>query len=266
MTLRAIATDIFHRMLAAIEVGAVVRQALRLDGDQLTAGNTVVDLRQFSRVVVVAVGKASVPMAQAAANLLGERLHAGLVATNEVDSVAPDSFLHFVGGHPLPNQGSIDAAQAALQLLREANDEQTLVVFLLSGGGSALFETPIDSSLTLEDLQSINRVLVGCGAVIGEMNVVRRFLSAVKGGRLAEAAAKAKAAMQQAGEAAVQAAEKTGEAAKAVAEAAKETGKEAYTATKDAAKEVGSATVQAAKEVGSATADAAKDAGEAAKK
>jgi glycerate 2-kinase len=79
-----------------------------------------------------------------------------------------------------------------LQLLREVNDETTLVLFLLSGGGSALFETPIDATITLDDLQTINRVLVGCGAVIGEMNVVRRFLSAVKGGRLAEAASNAR--------------------------------------------------------------------------
>ncbi|HEX4945811.1 MAG TPA: DUF4147 domain-containing protein, partial [Blastocatellia bacterium] len=116
----------------------------------------------------------------------------GLIATNALTNAPPPQFNAFIGGHPIPNQGSIDAAQAALQLLRGANDEQTLVLFLLSGGGSALFETPIDPAITLDDLQTINRVLVGCGAVIGEMNVVRRFLSAVKGGRLAEAAAKAR--------------------------------------------------------------------------
>ena len=192
MNLRAIATDIFHRTLAAIEVEAVVRQALQLDGDRLKVADTEVDLNQFSRLLVVAVGKASVPMAHAAEQVLGERITAGVIATNEIDRVAPTSFDVFIGGHPIPNQGSLDAAQAALRLLRSANDEQTLVLFLLSGGGSALFETPIDAAITLDDLQTINRVLVGCGAVIGEMNVVRRFLSAVKGGRLAEAASKAR--------------------------------------------------------------------------
>ena len=192
MKLRDIATEIFHRTLAAIEVEAVVRQALQLDGDRLKTCGTEVDLKSFSRLLVVAIGKAAAPMARAASQMLGERITAGIVATNEADSTAPASFAHFIGGHPIPNPGSINAAQAALQLLSEANDEQTLVLFLLSGGGSALFETPIDASITLEDLQTINRVLVGCGAVIGEMNVVRRFLSAVKGGRLAEAASKAR--------------------------------------------------------------------------
>ncbi len=192
LNLRTIATDIFHRTLAAIEVEAIVRQALQLNGNRLKACDTEVDVRQFSRLIVIAVGKASVPMARAAAQVLGERLTAGLVATNERGDQSPPKFEVFIGGHPVPNQASIDAARAALQLLRAVNDEQTLVLFLLSGGGSALFETPIDASITLDDLQTINRVLVGCGAVIGEMNVVRRFLSAVKGGRLAEAASKAR--------------------------------------------------------------------------
>jgi glycerate-2-kinase len=189
--LRAIATNIFHRTLAAIDVEAVVRQALQRDDNFLTVSNTQIDLQQFARVVVIAVGKASVPMMRAAQTVLQDRLTDSLVATNAVRGAAPQGQV-FRGGHPLPNQGSLDAAKAALTLLRAANDEQTLVLFLLSGGGSALFEKPIADAITLDDLQSINRVLVGCGAVIGEMNVVRRFLSAVKGGRLAEAASKAR--------------------------------------------------------------------------
>ncbi len=188
MNLRTIATEIFHRTLAAIEVEAVVRQALQIQNHCLNAGATETDLQQFTRLLVIAVGKASVPMARAAAQVLGDRITAGLIATNEIERAAPANFAVFIGGHPVPNQSSMDAAQAALQLLRDADHEQTLVLFLLSGGGSALFEMPIADSITLDDLQTINRVLVGCGAVISEMNVVRRFLSAVKGGRLAEAA------------------------------------------------------------------------------
>ncbi len=191
MDLRAIATNIFHRTLAAIDVEAVVRQALQRDNHNLTVSNAQIDLQQFARVVVIAVGKASVPMMHAAQNVLRDRITDSLVATNAVLGDAPQGQV-FLGGHPLPNQGSMEAAQAALTRLRAANDEQTLVLFLLSGGGSALFETPIDAAITLDDLQTINRVLVGCGAVIGEMNVVRRFLSAVKGGRLAEAASSAR--------------------------------------------------------------------------
>jgi glycerate 2-kinase len=192
MSLRTIANNIFDRTLAAIEVGAVVHQAVQRNGDHLKVCDLEVDLQPFTQVIVVAVGKASVPMACAAAQILSEYITAGIIATNELNSVTPANFNVFIGGHPVPNQSSVDAARATLQLLRAMNDEQTLILFLLSGGGSALFEMPIADSITLDDLQIINRVLVGCGAVIGEMNVVRRFLSAVKGGRLAEAAPQAR--------------------------------------------------------------------------
>ncbi|MFN7928798.1 MAG: DUF4147 domain-containing protein [Blastocatellia bacterium] len=188
MNLRTVAIEIFQRTLAAIEVEAVVRQALQLKGITLQTGETEVALHDVARLLVVAIGKASLPMARAAAAVLGERISDGLIATNAVEGAVPPGFHIFAGGHPLPNQGSIDGAEAALRLLREANEESTLVLFLLSGGGSALFEKPVDDSITLADLQTINRVLVGCGAVINEMNTVRRFLSAVKGGRLAAAA------------------------------------------------------------------------------
>jgi hydroxypyruvate reductase len=91
----------------------------------------------------------------------------------------------FSGGHPLPNQGSLDGARAAMELLRRADKTGALILFLISGGGSASFELPIDDIVTLEDLREANRVLVSCGATIAEINSVRRAFSAVKGGRLA---------------------------------------------------------------------------------
>lgn len=192
MNLRTIAADIFERTLAAIEVESVVDKALQLDGDTLRICGSAVLLNQFSRLLVIAIGKAALPMARAAERSLGERITEGIAVTNAVTGEVPQRFQVFTGGHPLPNQGSLDAAATALQLLHAVNDEKTLVLFLISGGGSAVFEKPISDAITLEDLQTINRVLVGCGAVINEMNIVRRFLSAVKGGRLAEAASKAR--------------------------------------------------------------------------
>lgn len=192
MNLRTIAADIFERTLAAIEVEAIVNKALHLNGDTLHACNSTIQLDQFTRLLIIALGKAAVPMARAAERSLGSRISAGIVATNAVTGEVPQRFQVFTGGHPLPNQGSLEAATAALELLRTANDETTLVLFLISGGGSAVFEKPISEVITLDDLQTINRVLVGCGAVINEMNIVRRFLSAVKGGRLAEAVGKAR--------------------------------------------------------------------------
>src|SRR5260221_6815204 len=94
---------------------------------------------------------------------------------------------YFVGGHPIPNAESWGAAEAILSLLGEC-DETTLVFFLLSGGGSALLELPLDSGMTLQDVQQFYRTLVTCGAPIAAMNAVRKHVSAVKGGRLSAAA------------------------------------------------------------------------------
>ena len=92
-----------------------------------------------------------------------------------------------VAGHPVPDEGSFAAGRAILDLLATVN-ERTLVFFLLSGGGSALVEQPLDPAVGLEDMQALNRLLVTCGGSIDEINAVRKHLSAVKGGRLAVAA------------------------------------------------------------------------------
>lgn len=186
--LRTTALEIFRRTLAVIDVETVVGAQLHLHGDQLTIEEESCDLSKFSRVIVIAIGKASVPMARAVEKLLEDRITDGLVVTNAVIGSLPQHLPVLIGGHPLPNAASLEAAAQALSLLRQYDAEQTLVLFLISGGGSAIFEQPIDPSLTLDDLQAVNRALVGCGAVINEMNIVRRHLSAVKGGKLAAAA------------------------------------------------------------------------------
>jgi len=115
---------------------------------------------------------------------LGDGLTAGVISS-------PDPPLHlkrwrsFVGGHPLPNRASVEAARAAFALLERANAERALVVFLISGGGSAMLEWPSSREISLEDLRDANQILVSCGARIGEVNAVRRAFSAVKGGALA---------------------------------------------------------------------------------
>ncbi|HEX8871945.1 MAG TPA: DUF4147 domain-containing protein, partial [Candidatus Acidoferrum sp.] len=115
----------------------------------------------------------------------------GIVAAPTQPEQAVPGFEYFVAGHPVPNGESWKAAKAVLRLLDSA-DERTAVFFLLSGGGSALVELPLDPALQLEDVQKIHRALVTCGASIEEINTVRRHLSAVKGGRLAVAAGRAR--------------------------------------------------------------------------
>jgi glycerate 2-kinase len=190
--LKTAAQQIFQRALAAIEVERVVREHLQLKGDKLTAGEEEFDLARFPRILVIGIGKASVAMARGVEAVLGKRVTDGVSVTNAVLGATPARIPVLLGGHPLPNPASLEAAEKALALLEEADSPKTLAIFLISGGGSALFEKPIDESLTLEDLREVNRALVGCGAVISEMNIVRRRLSAVKGGRLAEAAPRAR--------------------------------------------------------------------------
>jgi hydroxypyruvate reductase len=126
---------------------------------------------------------------------LAKVLPAGIRITGIVSAPTPPmnphpGFRYFVGGHPTPNEFSITAGEAALDLLR-GRTPNTLVIVLLSGGGSALMEVPLLRTLTLSDVQHLNRVLVTCGASITEINTIRKHLSAVKGGRLAQAAAPA---------------------------------------------------------------------------
>ncbi len=186
--LRNIALEIFSRALSAIDVEPLTSEFVRSVGDQADVGGEKIELQLYDRIIAIAIGKASLPMARAVEKVLGDRINGGLVATNAIIGQSPRLLPVIVGGHPLPNDGSLEAAAKALDILRQNDSDETLVLFLISGGGSAMFEKPIDDAVTLDDLQTINRVLVGCGAVISEMNVVRRFLSAVKGGRLAAAA------------------------------------------------------------------------------
>jgi glycerate 2-kinase len=192
LDLRTTAREIFQRTLAAIDVTTVVNTRLQLAGNQLVIDGEQLDLTPYRRVIVIAIGKAAVPMACAVEAILGERITDGLVVTNTVIGAPPTQLPVLIGGHPLPNAASLEAAGRAVALLREHDAPDTLVLFLLSGGGSAMFELPIAAGITLDDLQAINQTLVGCGAVISEMNIVRRYLSAVKGGRLAAASPRAR--------------------------------------------------------------------------
>jgi glycerate 2-kinase len=121
-------------------------------------------------------------------DILGDTIMLGVIAGPPLvagHSFDPARWRVFAGGHPLPNHESLDAAAATFDLLKQADEAGALVVFLISGGGSAMIEWPVDAAITLEDLRQANRELISCGAIIGEINAVRRTFSAVKGGRLA---------------------------------------------------------------------------------
>jgi hydroxypyruvate reductase len=140
---------------------------------------------------VVAIGKAAHAMVDGLVGVLPPNIPVqGVVCAPVPPARSIAGLNYFVGGHPTPDTDSWNAAQAILALLR-ATDERILIFFLLSGGGSALVELPLDPAQTLEDVQQLHRALVTCGASIDEINTVRKHLSAVKGGRLAAAASAA---------------------------------------------------------------------------
>jgi glycerate 2-kinase len=191
LDLKQTALQIFRDTLAAIDIPATMRRKLAREGSHIRVGGATVDLASFERIRAVAIGKASVAMACGLAELLSPAFHAdGLVVTPFPAKSAPPGFRAIVAGHPIPNEGSFAAGRAILDFLASA-DERTLIFFLLSGGGSALVEQPLDPAVGLVDMQALNRLLVTCGASIDEMNSVRKHFSAVKGGRLAVAASAA---------------------------------------------------------------------------
>jgi glycerate 2-kinase len=189
--LKQLARNIFHETLAAIHIPTTMQRQLSRQGSALTVAGTTIDVQQFQRVFVVAVGKASHAMLQGLQACLppGEPF-TGVVSAPVPPVIAHRHVQYFVGGHPLPNQQSWDAGKAILRLLAEC-DQRTLVFFLLSGGGSALVELPLNEQLSLADVQEVHRALVNCGAPIEAINTVRKHISAVKGGRLAVAAGRA---------------------------------------------------------------------------
>ena len=173
--LRACADAIVSASIKAVQPDEAVRRAL--------------EGREFpGRVLLVAAGKAAWQMAKAAHNCLGQRIEAGVVVT-KYDHVMGDiaNFVCCEAGHPVPDENSFAGTQKALDLVAGLTQKDT-VLFLLSGGGSALFEKPLVSG---QELQDITGQLLACGADIVQINTIRKRLSAVKGGRFALACAPA---------------------------------------------------------------------------
>lgn len=186
--LKQAALQVFRETLAAIDIPATMRRKLNRAGSRIYVNGAPIDIAAFERICAISMGKASVAMARGLAELLAPDFRAaGLVVAPTTAPALPEGLQFMVAGHPVPNEGSLAAGRAILELLASAK-QRTLVFFLLSGGGSALVEFPLDPNVTLDDIQTLNRALVTCGASIDEVNAVRKHLSAVKGGRLAVAA------------------------------------------------------------------------------
>ncbi len=182
---KQLAQQIFHETMAAIDVRHAMLGKLKFEGGALMAGEVAHPLVRPPRVV--AFGKAANRMAAVLDEILGGRIEAGVSVGPAEAPKKLANFHYFVGGHPYPNTGSLEGARAALELVSHLRREDT-VIFLVSGGGSAILAQPMDPSITLADLKEFNRALVTSHLPIEKINVLRKHLSAVKGGRLAECA------------------------------------------------------------------------------
>jgi len=182
---RKMLVDIFNAALAAVDPYNALLQAARVEHDRLQVAGANYDLAAFERIIVVGAGKATARMALAIESLLGNRISAGLIVVKDGHTAPLKIIEQAEASHPVPNEAGIAAAQRILQMVRGA-DEKTLVICLISGGASALLVAPVEG-VTLQDKQEATRLLLNAGATINELNAVRKHLSEVKGGRLAQA-------------------------------------------------------------------------------
>jgi glycerate-2-kinase len=172
------------RAVKAVEGGAAVRRAVSRNRDILTISSRRLDLRRYERVVALGAGKATAAMARALEQLLGARLQGGLVVVKYGHVVPMRRIAVREAGHPYPDRAGFDAARRLMRLASRLSDRDLLIV-LLSGGASSLLPAPVPG-ISLSDKQRVTRRLLRSGARIQEINMVRKHLSAIKGGRLAD--------------------------------------------------------------------------------
>lgn len=181
MTLRDVAIDIYREALKAVSPLSLIEAALKVEPDALLVQETVYTLRSGQGIHVFGSGKAAIESARAVEKILGVRIAGGLVVSG-YEGKGLEKIEAVQGSHPVPTQKSVRAADLLIEKL-SALSEDDFFIYLLSGGSSALVEKPI-SPVTLDDMQETNRLLLEGGVPIAEMNVVRKHLSLVKGGRI----------------------------------------------------------------------------------
>jgi glycerate 2-kinase len=184
--LRQDARIIFEAGLAAADPVVSIQRHLRVDGPILHAGEMVYDLTNYKNIYVVGAGKATAKMARAVEELLDERITGGIVIVKRGHSVPLRQLEVVEAGHPIPDEAGVNATETIVGLLRRTL-ETDFILYLISGGASALLASPW-TGLSLQDKQQTTQAFLNCGARIHEVNAIRKHISKVKGGRLAELA------------------------------------------------------------------------------
>jgi hydroxypyruvate reductase len=187
--LKTTARTIFVEAVASVDPFRRLRESVQIEGNRLKVkadegGEKVFDLHAFKRILVIGTGKASASMAQAIENILGERVTRGVITTKYGHGLPLKRIEVNEAGHPIPDQKGIEGARKIQRLLKDSGPED-LVIFLLSGGGSALLPFPAEG-IALEEKKEATQLLLDCGADIREINSIRKHISRIKGGWLAK--------------------------------------------------------------------------------
>jgi glycerate 2-kinase len=183
--MRKDAESIFYAGLQAVEPGAAVKRYCRIKDDHLFMGDRPYDLSRIKNIFVVGAGKATAPMAAEIENLLGKRITNGIINVKYEHTTKLSRIKLIEAGHPVPDKNGQQGAASILDIVTNAGKDD-LVLCLISGGGSALLPLPFPC-ITLKDKQDTIKTLLSCGAAIHEINAIRKHISMIKGGRLAQA-------------------------------------------------------------------------------
>jgi glycerate 2-kinase len=184
--MRVMARQLFEHALADASIDKAFQRNVDCERGVLRICEDLYDLDSYRNIFVISIGKAAHTLLNSLEMQAGRRFE-GIVSSSVEPASQVRGFRYFHGGHPTPNAESIRAAETIMKSL-SGRDLQSLVIFLLSGGGSSMVEKPVDDEVSLNDLVTLYRALVLSGANIVEMNAIRKHLSAIKGGRLARIA------------------------------------------------------------------------------
>jgi hydroxypyruvate reductase len=190
---RASILKILKASLDAVDPYSVIKRSIQNDENGFFIDSRNYSVSQNAKIMVVAIGKASIPMTRGLVEVLGEKIHSGVIVTKKLINETIENSNRFriiSGSHPVPDEKSIFAAETVIDYLKDTQEED-IVIFLISGGGSALLSAP-ENGLKLGHLQKVTQLLLASGATIQEMNVIRKHLDKVKGGKLALAASPAR--------------------------------------------------------------------------
>ncbi len=187
--LRKQALRIFRAALTAADPAEAVARHLRVEGGKLVAGQRRYRLDSFDKIYLVGAGKASAAMAAAVERILVRRIAGGLINVKDGHLARVRRVELNECGHPVPDERGVDGARRIAAIARQAT-QRDLLLCVISGGASALMPAPA-APITLEEKQTVTRLLLACGADIHEINAVRKHISALKGGQLARLAAPA---------------------------------------------------------------------------